>query len=92
MTLVQLLLPVLPRNHMVAGSQSGKRSPREHVFLKICSRLSIRIKSIQPMTKMSRNIDSGTASHETNFWLSMEVVLEGIEQLRSSEDNLPWKS
>ncbi|KAH6718072.1 cytoplasmic dynein-like protein 1 heavy chain 1 [Leptodontidium sp. MPI-SDFR-AT-0119] len=43
------------------------------------------IKSIQAVTKMSREASSGTATQEINFWLSMESALEGIEQqLRSS--------
>ncbi|KAI9745692.1 MAG: Dynein heavy chain, cytoplasmic [Claussenomyces sp. TS43310] len=42
------------------------------------------IKSIQTITKMSRDPASGTATQEINFWLSMESALEGIEgQLRS---------
>ena len=41
------------------------------------------IKSIQTITKMSRDPDSGTATQEIKFWLSMESALEGIEdQLR----------
>ncbi|OKL56213.1 Dynein heavy chain, cytoplasmic [Talaromyces atroroseus] len=41
------------------------------------------IKSIQTITKMSRDADSGSANQEINFWLSMETALEGIEkQLR----------
>ncbi|KZS90334.1 cytoplasmic dynein heavy chain 1 [Sistotremastrum niveocremeum HHB9708] len=47
------------------------------------------IKSIQTVTKLSRDVSSGTASQEINFWLSMERALEGIEnQLRSEEVNL----
>ncbi|KAH1288756.1 hypothetical protein KXV70_002839 [Aspergillus fumigatus] len=42
------------------------------------------IRSIQTITKMSRDADSGSAAQEINFWLSMETALEGIEnQLRS---------
>ena len=42
------------------------------------------IKSIQVITKMSRDPTTGTATQEINFWLSMESALEGIEtQLRS---------
>ena len=42
------------------------------------------IKSIQAVTKMSRDPTSGTATQEINFWLSMESTLEKIElQLRS---------
>lgn len=37
------------------------------------------IKSIQTITKMSRDPASGTATQEINFWLSMESALEGIE-------------
>jgi hypothetical protein len=44
------------------------------------------IKSIQSVTKLSRDVSSGTASQEINFWLSLERALEGIEsQLRSDE-------
>ncbi|EOO03106.1 putative dynein heavy chain protein [Phaeoacremonium minimum UCRPA7] len=42
------------------------------------------IKSIQVITKMTRDPSTGTANQEINFWLSMESALEGIEaQLRS---------
>ena len=42
------------------------------------------IKSIQAITKMSRDPESGSAAQEINFWLSMESALESIEQeLRS---------
>ncbi|KAI9851336.1 MAG: hypothetical protein M1838_003977 [Thelocarpon superellum] len=42
------------------------------------------IKSIQTITKMSRDPESGTATQEINFWLSLEAALERIEtQLRS---------
>ena len=44
------------------------------------------IKSIQSVTKLTRDVASGTASQEINFWLSLERALEGIEtQLRSDE-------
>lgn len=47
------------------------------------------IKSIQTVTKLSRDVSSGTASQEINFWLSLERALEGIEaQLRSEEVNM----
>jgi hypothetical protein len=46
------------------------------------------IKSIQAVTKLTRDVASGTASQEINFWLSLERALEGIEnQLRSDEVN-----
>lgn len=38
------------------------------------------IKSIQAITKMSRDTESGTAMQEINFWLSMELALERIEE------------
>ena len=42
------------------------------------------IKSIQTITQLSRDPDSGSATQEINFWLSMETTLENIEsQLRS---------
>jgi len=51
------------------------------------------IKSIQVVTKMTKDPDSGsnpqdfkfTASQEINFWLSMELALEGIEGQLESE-------
>jgi dynein heavy chain 1 len=47
------------------------------------------IKSIQAVTKLTRDVTSGTASQEINFWLSLERELEGIEaQLRSDEVNM----
>jgi len=47
------------------------------------------IKSIQAVTKLTRDVASGTASQEINFWLSLERALEGIEtQLRSEEVNV----
>lgn len=47
------------------------------------------IKSIQAVTKLSRDVSSGTASQEINFWQSLERALEGIEnQLRSDEVNM----
>ncbi|CAE6452047.1 unnamed protein product [Rhizoctonia solani] len=47
------------------------------------------IKSIQGVTKLTRDVSSGTASQEINFWLSLERALEGIEtQLRSDEVQL----
>ncbi|KAF5351047.1 hypothetical protein D9756_008173 [Leucocoprinus leucothites] len=47
------------------------------------------IKSIQAVTKLTRDVSSGTASQEINFWLSLERALEGIEnQLRSEQVNV----
>lgn len=43
------------------------------------------IKSIQTITKMSRDPASGTATQEIQFWLSMESALEGIGQQLQSE-------
>ena len=42
------------------------------------------VKSIQSITKLSRDPKSGSAAQEINFWIAMEAALEGIEmQLRS---------
>jgi dynein heavy chain 1 len=47
------------------------------------------IKAIQSVTKLTRDMVSGTASQEINFWLSLERALDGIEaQLRSDEVNM----
>ena len=41
------------------------------------------------VTKLTRDVSSGMASQEVNFWLSLEWALEGIEvQLRSEEVRL----
>ncbi|KAG1826379.1 dynein heavy chain, N-terminal region 1-domain-containing protein [Suillus variegatus] len=43
--------------------------------------------AIQAVAKISRDVSSGTASQEINFWLSLERAPEGIEaQLRSDEN------
>lgn len=42
------------------------------------------IKAIQGVTRLTRDVNSGTASQEINFWVSLEHALEAIEaQLRS---------
>ncbi|KAF9463127.1 dynein heavy chain [Collybia nuda] len=47
------------------------------------------IKAIQAVTKLTRDVVSGTASQEINFWLSLERALDGIEaQLRTDEVNM----
>lgn len=43
------------------------------------------IKEIRNVTKLNRDVASGTASQEINFWLSMERALEGIEEQLKSE-------
>lgn len=43
------------------------------------------VKEVQTVTKLSRDVASGTASQEINFWLGMEKALEGIEQQLKSD-------
>lgn len=43
------------------------------------SNVNLWIKSIQVVTKMTRDANAGSANQEINFWLSMESALEGIE-------------
>ena len=43
------------------------------------------IKEIRNVTKLNRDVSSGTASQEINFWISMERALEGIEDQLKSE-------
>ncbi|BGP13270.1 hypothetical protein JCM10213_004960 [Rhodosporidiobolus nylandii] len=43
------------------------------------------VREIQTVTKLSRDVASGTASQEVNFWLSMEKALESIEKQLKSE-------
>jgi Dynein heavy chain, N-terminal region 1 len=50
--------------------------------------VNVWIKAIQSMTKLTKDVVSGTASQEINFWLSLECALDGIEmQLRSDKVN-----
>jgi dynein heavy chain 1 len=47
------------------------------------------IKAIQSVTKLTRDVSSGTTSQEINFWLSLERALDGIDaQLHSDEVGL----
>lgn len=47
------------------------------------------VREVQTVTKLDRDVASGTASQEINFWLSMEHAQESIEQqLRSDPINL----
>ncbi|GAA5850789.1 hypothetical protein JCM8547_009091 [Rhodosporidiobolus lusitaniae] len=43
------------------------------------------VKEVQTVTKLNRDVASGTASQEVNFWLSMEKALEGIQKQLNSE-------
>ncbi|GAA5979126.1 hypothetical protein JCM10908_002813 [Rhodotorula pacifica] len=43
------------------------------------------VKEVQTVTKLSRDVASGTASQEINFWLGIEKALEGIEQQLKSD-------
>ena len=55
-----------------------------HFLNRLQAEVNSWIKEIQKVTKLSRDVASGTASQEINFWLSMERALDGIEeQLRS---------
>ncbi len=47
------------------------------------------IKEVQTVTKLSRDVASGTASQEINFWLSMDKALEAAaSQLAADEVQL----
>ncbi|KAK2746366.1 hypothetical protein FQN57_003248 [Myotisia sp. PD_48] len=62
---VDLVAPSVLDNHLVINS--------------IQANVNAWIKSIQAITKMSRDPENGSAAQEINFWLSMETALEGIE-------------
>ncbi|EDR09748.1 dynein heavy chain protein 2 [Laccaria bicolor S238N-H82] len=87
--------PVIQRAVELAQSQ-GQRPNISHIPSKLLtdstflnslhSHVNAWIKAIQAVTKLTRDVSSGTASQEINFWLSLERALEGIEaQLRSEE-------
>jgi hypothetical protein len=93
-----IIHPVIQRAVEQAQS-SGNRPNINHIPQKLLNDSSFLntlhahvnqwIKSIQAVTKLSRDVSSGTASQEINFWLSLEQALGGIEaQLRSEEVNM----
>lgn len=43
------------------------------------------VKEIRTVTNLNRDVSSGTASQEINFWLSMERALDGIEEQLKSD-------
>ncbi|KAI9606638.1 hypothetical protein H4Q26_006174 [Puccinia striiformis f. sp. tritici PST-130] len=52
---------------------------------KLQSLVNTWIKEIQNVTTLNRDVESGTASQEINFWLSMEKALQGVEEQLKSE-------
>ncbi|KAL3472098.1 dynein heavy chain, cytoplasmic [Aspergillus californicus] len=56
-----------------------------HFINSIQNNVNTWIRSIQTITKMSRDAESGSAAQEINFWLSMETALENIERQLDSE-------
>ncbi|KAL7005169.1 dynein heavy chain [Cystobasidiomycetes sp. EMM_F5] len=94
----EIVLAVHPAIVRAVGRSKSLNAPKplpEHVeppslladstFLnKLQAEVNGWIKEVQTITKLSRDVTSGTASQEINFWLSMEKSLEAIEgQLRS---------
>ncbi|KAI6146694.1 dynein heavy chain, N-terminal region 1-domain-containing protein [Pisolithus tinctorius] len=68
--------------------QQNVEIPETHLIIHPVIQRAVE-QSIQAVTKLSRDVSSGTASQEINFWLSLERALEGIEaQLRSEEVNM----
>ncbi len=49
------------------------------------SDVNLWIRSIQAVTKLTRDVSSGTASQEINFWLSKERALEAIDAQLNGE-------
>ncbi|KAL2829944.1 dynein heavy chain, N-terminal region 1-domain-containing protein, partial [Aspergillus cavernicola] len=56
-----------------------------HFINSIQNNVNTWIRSIQTITKMSRDAESGSAAQEINFWLSMETALESIERQLGGE-------
>jgi len=93
-----IIHPVIQR--AVEQAREGKQRPNisliptktlnDSTFLNtLQAHVNTWIKSIQAVTKLNRDVSSGSASQEINFWLGMEKALEGIEaQLRSDEVNM----
>ncbi|KAH9450310.1 hypothetical protein Pst134EA_027017 [Puccinia striiformis f. sp. tritici] len=52
---------------------------------KLQSLVSTWIKEIHNVTPLNRDVESGMASREINFWLSMEKALQGVEEQLKSE-------
>ncbi len=97
----QLLLPIHPLIQSILDSAEERQVkatvdlvpapyPSDSTFLNsLQSMVNGWVKSIQSITKTSRDPTTGTAAQEINFWLSMESTLENIErQLRSDSVQL----
>lgn len=92
----ELLLPLHPHIQMAlqdAEQRGMKPSPdlipapivQDSVFLnQLQGTVNGWIKSIQTITKTTRDVSTGTAAQEINFWISMESRLHDIEAQLSS--------
>ncbi|UPX18708.1 dynein heavy chain [Ascochyta rabiei] len=92
----ELLLPLHPHIQLAlqdAERQGLKPSPdlipsavvQDSVFLnQLQGTVNGWIKSIQTITKTTRDVSTGTAAQEINFWISMESRLHDIEAQLSS--------
>ncbi|EIM91855.1 cytoplasmic dynein heavy chain 1 [Stereum hirsutum FP-91666 SS1] len=96
---IHLIIHPVIQKAVEQARSSGSRPNISHIPAKILndsnflntlhSNVNTWIKSIQTVTKLNRDVASGTASQEINFWLSKERALENIEnQLRSEEVNM----
>ncbi|ORY16897.1 dynein heavy chain [Clohesyomyces aquaticus] len=92
----ELLLPLHPiiQNALDSAQEHGKKPSPDMLPAPVLTDSSFLnglqatvngwIKSIQNITKTSRDASTGTARQEINFWLSMESRLEDIEAQLSS--------
>ncbi|KAF8139617.1 dynein heavy chain, N-terminal region 1-domain-containing protein [Boletus edulis] len=80
----------IPETHLIIHPAIQRAVEQVRTFLNtLHGHVNQWIKSIQAVTKLTRDVSSGTASQEINFWLSLERALEGIEaQLRTEEVNM----
>lgn len=70
-----------PAAHVMDTSLIPEKYLSDHGFLNsLQSIVNSWIKSIQTVTRMSRDPRSGSASQEINFWLAMETSLAKIEE------------
>jgi len=92
----QLLLPLHPiiKNAVETAEAENKKPSPDHLPAAIVTDSTFLnglqatvngwIKSIQTITKTTREVSTGTATQEINFWLSMESRLDDIEAQLSS--------
>jgi dynein heavy chain 1 len=76
-----------PVDDYVKGGKSGELADASdpNFLNEVQKRLNEWKKQILAVTRLNRDVDSGTTMHEINFWMSMEKAIQHIYSQRESE-------